>query len=86
MAYLHVSDNRDDFYDWEEEFRFAITFDTKQVDADCHHKEDRDENGVVMLSMVPKIDGNWGRDDLQWKNREPLHGIIPPHSESPCRI
>ena len=76
LDYSHIPNDRDDFYDGKEELGFAVSFDTKQIDRYDNHQEDRNEYGMVMLCVVPKVDSNRCSNDFQRKDSKPLQSII----------
>lgn len=82
---LHERDHRNDLDDREHKLCFTVALDTEQVDTDYDGQEYSDPSGVGDRG-VPIVNRDRGSDDFERQDNEPLHRVVPAHSETPRRI
>jgi hypothetical protein len=70
----HKGHNSSDFNGREDEFRFAVSFDAKEVDDENRRKENNNKDGFGD-TLIPVSDGKGASDDLKWQSKEPLKTV-----------
>ena len=81
----HESNDSYDFDDREDEFCLSVAFHSEEVYG-YYQEEEYGDPGCVVDTRVPEVDRDGSSDDLQGHSDKPIHGIVPAHGESPCRI
>lgn len=87
LSPLQISYDSNNLDEREHELGFSVALHAKHVDADDQNQKHGHERCVfVFETLLPVVEGDRGRDDLQGQNTQPLHAVIPTHGEAPGRV
>src|SRR3954447_5633587 len=81
----HESNDSDNLDDREDEFSLSVALDAEEIDRYNQDQKYGDPGGIVHTRR-PEIHRDGSSDDFQWHGHQPVHGIVPPHCETPCRV